>query len=55
MNCTAFTYYVMLSNGHMHVCLIASSVKQACCCRVSIQVSQDGFSHVETYMHALGL
>ena len=22
-----FTYYVMLSNGQMHVCLIASSVK----------------------------
>ena len=27
MNCTAFTYYVMLSNGQKHVCLIASSVK----------------------------
>ena len=27
MNCTAFTYYVILINGPMHVCLIASSVK----------------------------
>ena len=27
MNCTAFTYYITLSNGQTHVCLIASSVK----------------------------
>ena len=46
MNCTAFTYYVTLINGQMHVCLIASSVEncyQVHCCRVPIQVSQDGF------------
>ena len=27
MNCTAFTYYITLINGPVHVCLIASSVK----------------------------
>ena len=27
MNCMAFTYYVTIINGQMHVCLIASSIK----------------------------
>ena len=27
MNCTAFTYYVHHTNGKMHMCLIASSIK----------------------------
>ena len=56
-----FTYYVMLINSQIHVYLIPSFVKniekyyQAHCCRVQIQVSQDGFSHFETYMCVLGL
>ena len=57
MNCTAFTYYVTLINGQMHVRLIATSVKllpMRCCC-VPIKVTQDGFSYVETYMRVHGL
>ena len=39
-------YLIHHTNGQMHMCLIASSIKdyyQARCCCVLIQVSQDGF------------
>ena len=46
MNCTAFTYYVTLANGQMHVCLIASSVKIITIKRIGVVYDsghQDGF------------
>ena len=60
MNCTAFTYYVTLANGQMHVCLIASSVKVIAIKRIALIAVMYGFKsqgwfHVETYMHVLGL
>ena len=57
MNCTAFTYYVMLANGQTHVYLIASSVKIITikCIAVVYGFKSPGWFHVETYVHVLGL
>ena len=57
MNCTAFTYYVTLANGQTHVCLIASSIKITTIKRIAVMYSfkSQGWFHVETYMHVLGL
>ena len=55
MNCTAFTYYVTLSQTH--VCLIASSVKIITIKRIAVVYGfkSPGWFDVETYMHVLGL
>ena len=39
----AYTYYVRLINGQMHVCLIASSVKIITKCIAVVYLSQGGF------------
>ena len=50
MNCMCYTYYVHHANGHIHVCLIASSVKIIDKCNVLLctDSSQPGWFHVET-------
>ena len=57
MNCTAFTYYVMLANGQTYVSLIASSVKIITIKRIAViyGFKSPVWFHVETYMHVLGL
>ena len=56
MNCTAFTYYVMLM-AKVHVCLIASSVKIIAIKRIAVVYvfKSPGWFDVETCMHVLGL
>ena len=57
INCTAFTYYVTLMAKHVHVCLIASSVKIITIKRIAVVYGfkLPGWFHAETCMHVLGL
>ena len=55
MNCTAFTYYVMLINGQTHMYLTASSVKIVTERVAVVYRFKSASSHVETYMCVIGL
>ena len=57
MNCTAFTYYVMPMAKRTCACLIVTSVKIITikCIAVVYKFKSQGWFHVETYMHVLGL
>ena len=54
MNCTIFTYYIMLIIGQTYVCLIASSIK-IITKRIAVLYQFKSAKMVETYMCVLGL
>ena len=54
MNCTIFTYYIMLIIGQTYVCLIASSIK-IITKHIAVLYQFKSARMVETYMCDLGL